>query len=115
MYNSPITKIYEDINKHIKRQDEDNIMYVVNQVVRYEVDKDELIKALQYDRNQYKEGYIDAIKEYEDKLKRIRSEIEHAFCKAENDYDHGRNYGFHVSMQIIDKYIQEYNENDTCR
>lgn len=37
-------------------------------------------------------------------LDKIRAEIEQAYCKVANDYDHGRNYGLYMAMQIIDKY-----------
>ena len=68
MYESPITKIYGDIQEQILKQDEENLIYSVNQAVGYQVDKDELVKALQYDRNQYTKGYEDGKKEVLDKL-----------------------------------------------
>ena len=40
-------------------------------------------------------------------LDKIRAEIEQAYCKVENDYDHGRNYGLYMATQIIDKYKAE--------
>lgn len=60
MYESPIEKIYGDIESQIIKQDEEHMMYTVNQAIGYEVDKDELLKALQYDRGQYQKGYQDA-------------------------------------------------------
>ena len=53
-YESPI-KIYEKIT----REYEDN---VINVIVSYgiTVDKEELLKALAYDRGQYEKGYNDA-------------------------------------------------------
>lgn len=60
MYESPIEKIYGEIQSRIVQQDEDNLMYEVRQAVGYKVDKEELLKALQYDRNQYDKGYQDA-------------------------------------------------------
>lgn len=65
MYESPITKIYGDIQSQIIKQDEENMMFAVNQTVGYDVDKQELIKALNYDRNQYHIGFEDARKMYE--------------------------------------------------
>ena len=61
MYESPITKFYEDIAHQFAKQDDENYMYTINQTVGYSVDKEELIKALQYDRNQYEKGYEDAM------------------------------------------------------
>ena len=40
-------------------------------------------------------------------LDKIRAEIEQAYCKVENDYDQGRNYGLYIANQIIDKYKAE--------
>lgn len=56
MYNSPIT-IYEDIAAQITEMTENSIMTKVKMYV--DVDKDELIKALDYDRKQYEAGYND--------------------------------------------------------
>ena len=69
MYESPINRIYGEISNEIIRKDEENIMITVNQQVGYQVDKSELIKALNYDRNQYEKGLTDA-------LDKIRAEIE---------------------------------------
>ena len=57
MYESPIEKVCSDIINQIINQDEENLLYQVNQVVGYRIDKDELLKALQYDRQQYAKGY----------------------------------------------------------
>ena len=51
-YESPISLMYRTINTKL----EGEIMTAVHQV-DIEVDRDELIKALQYDRNQYDTGY----------------------------------------------------------
>ncbi|MBO7734249.1 MAG: hypothetical protein J6S67_16915 [Methanobrevibacter sp.] len=49
-------------------------------------------------------AYSDGANEVLDK---IRAEIEQAYCKVTNDYDHGRNYGLYMAIQIIDKYKAE--------
>lgn len=69
MYESPIKMAWSNpdliltetqkIAKDITKQHEDYIMYTINQTMGYEVDKDELIKAMQYDRDQYDKGYQD--------------------------------------------------------
>lgn len=61
MYESPIEKIYGDIQSQIIKQDEENVIYTVNQAVGYSVDRNELIKALKYDREQYNKGYHDGL------------------------------------------------------
>ena len=58
MYVSPIEIIMEDI----KRSIDTNTMKII-QGYNINVDKDELIKALSYDRDQYNKGYEDAKKE----------------------------------------------------
>ena len=57
MYNSPITEHYEDIACKITEAHENAIMAQVRMYV--DVDKEELIKALNYDRKQYEAGYND--------------------------------------------------------
>ena len=58
MYVNPIKIIMKDI----KRSIDTNIMKIL-QGYNINVDKDELIKALSYDRDQYNKGYEDAKKE----------------------------------------------------
>lgn len=66
MYESPIRMIYENI-----KNEQENDVYKV--VVSYgvDVDKDELLRALNYDRGQYEAGYrsgvIDVINHLKDK------------------------------------------------
>lgn len=58
MYNPPIEMLITDIsNQIVKQQDEE----IYKAVVRYvpNVDKEELIRALKYDRNQYEAGYLE--------------------------------------------------------
>lgn len=59
MYKSPIQANYaEPIYEQI-RDAFDNEVFKAVQAVNIEVDKDELIKALRYDRGQYDKGYWD--------------------------------------------------------
>lgn len=59
MYESPITIVYGDIQTEFKRETESLIVRCV-QNVGVDVNKDELVKALSYDRDQYDKGYADA-------------------------------------------------------
>ena len=59
MYESPITIVYGDIETEFKEKTESLIVRCV-QNVGVDVNKDELIKALSYDRGQYDKGYADA-------------------------------------------------------
>lgn len=69
MYKSPIDLITEDFNNKIAHEvgeDFDNKLYLaIRHVVN--VDKDELLKALAYDRDQYDKGYSDGYKAGYDK------------------------------------------------
>ena len=56
MYNSPI-KLYETTMQTIIDEREDAIFAKIQDSFAVDVDKDELIRALQYDRNQYEKGY----------------------------------------------------------
>lgn len=70
MYESPIEKIYGEIKTQMIQEDENMIMKAVRNV-NINVDKDELIKALNYDRNQYAKGYEDGKNDVLDKIKEI--------------------------------------------
>lgn len=58
MYNSPIELLVTDIQHQIvKQQDEEIYQAVLHYVPN--VDKEELLRALRYDRDQYEKGYAD--------------------------------------------------------
>lgn len=64
MYKSPI----EIIAEQIKTNYEDAIYSAVQNVV-INVDREELLKALEYDRGQYEKGYNEAIDDFVTKYK----------------------------------------------
>lgn len=97
------------------QEDENMVMKAIREV-GVNVDKEELIKALQYDRNQYTKGYEDGKNEVFDK---IRAEIENmqiVYDKSANYKDErtdeekandlGKMYKVLV-LSIIDKYRAE--------
>ena len=104
-WESPITKIYGDIRNERVRKDEENCIFAIEQAIGYKVDKEELIKALQYDREQYDKGYRDGVKEtLAEELKKIKAEIE----KLEyDDFDCNLVLPAWKVYDIIDKYITE--------
>lgn len=59
MYENPINLIVNDINNRLVEERENKIMYEIQQQMHIDIDKDELIRALQYDRHQYEQGYHD--------------------------------------------------------
>lgn len=56
MYESPIEVVYKDLHTKVE-----NDMFTAIQEYGISVDKEELIKALQYDRGQYEKGYHDGL------------------------------------------------------
>lgn len=74
MYESPITmitRVHDDIAKRFTEQT-DNMVYEEVTQIGVHVDKEELLKALQYDRGQYEKGYDDARAEF---MTAIRKEM----------------------------------------
>ena len=62
MYKSPIEAMKE-YSEAITRQEENEIITQIQETLGIVVDKDELVKALNYDRNQYNIGFLDGKKE----------------------------------------------------
>lgn len=61
-YNSPISIISQMVDDQIKemhKQEEAAIVTEITRKIGVDVDKDELIRALNYDRHQYEKGYLD--------------------------------------------------------
>ena len=61
MWENPIQMITDDIVKDIVRKQDELLMESVHRV-GFNIDKDELVKALNYDRDQYEKGYADGIR-----------------------------------------------------
>ena len=105
MYESPIEKIYGELQVQMAKEDENMVMNAVRKV-GINVNKEELIKALHYDRNQYTKGYKDG---KSDVLDKIRAEIENQcdlikkdYCK--DCYDCDSVMGVREILEVIDKY-----------
>jgi DNA-directed RNA polymerase subunit RPC12/RpoP len=64
MYESLIERISGEIHTKMK-QEEDRVTCMVSQEIGYKINTEELIKALQYDRNQYEKGFEDGVKSVE--------------------------------------------------
>ena len=70
MYESPI-EIHQTSTQYtaIFDKEKDSMILKAVQGVGVDVDKEELLKALKYDRQQYQKGYADGIEELIDRLK----------------------------------------------
>lgn len=102
MYKSPITIIQEQFTSDIKMTLEDDIL---KGVMKYEiiVDKDELIKALKYDRDQYDKGYLDGRKQgIKDACEILKSEIsqkeDYYFNQPVTEWDFCRGLSFAIRI-----------------
>jgi len=62
MYKSPIELIVTDIEYQVKEKCEEACYEAVLHYIP-NVDREELIRALQYDRQQYEQGYRDAVRD----------------------------------------------------
>lgn len=69
MWKSPVDVIMGEMQTQIEGD-----VFKAIQNVGIDVDKEELIKALQYDRNQYEKGYKDAIDEFVSRLEKHTQE-----------------------------------------
>lgn len=77
-YESPVNIIMGQVEqefKQIQNETENTIMAEIRQQLGVYVDKEELIKALQYDRNQYDKGYSDGRASMFEELEKIETQI----------------------------------------
>lgn len=71
-YKSPIERYVSEIQTEFNKADEKELTATIKQSIGYKVDRDELLKALQYDRGQYDKGYNDG---FNDGRKAVIAEI----------------------------------------
>ncbi len=103
MYESPI-EILEGVTNHVMRETEDGIVCEVRKQLGVNIDKEELAKALKYDRGSYDKGYNDgqfaalsAIKtEIEWEYKKLRS------TRADETLELGECLGLKRALKIIE-------------
>ncbi len=95
MYESPVNLIFQDIERQIVQKQEQTIINAIRGC-GVAVNKEELIKAINYDRNQYSKGYKDGVN---DVLDKIRTEIIELRSR--------QNVGVLECLDIIEKYKAE--------
>lgn len=106
MYESPITNYISEIIDKQMVERENFILVTISESIGVNVNREELIKALNYDRNQYEKGYADAKAEYESMLDKIRAEIEKDWQL--NKYPSSPfSCGLMKAIELIDKYKAE--------
>ena len=97
LYKSPVTIHEQIVNDLIADYREGRDKAICKAIVKIGIDvnKEELIKALHYDRQQYKKGYEDAVKDFAEKVKASKDIL------FNNIYS-----GFHFNV-IIDSIAKE--------
>lgn len=101
MYKSPIEIVYGEMQSQIQTQLEGDVIKTVQKYGIF-VNKDELVKALAYDRNQYNEGYRDAMATI------VRCEE----CKYKDDC--ARQMVHTTRDHVLEQNISTYNKVDYC-
>jgi len=86
MYKSPIETLVADIQTQIEKQHEEEIYKAVVSV-GINVDKEELIRALQYDRQQYHIGYADGKRDAMDSIVQCENCRDCEMCYPEKHLD----------------------------
>lgn len=118
MYESPIELIIGDYikdvaNKIIEERDnkiENEICYTINTKYGINIDKEELMRALAYDRDQYAKGYYDARRELQSMVD-FYIKVKEAYKKCDvNDLDYIENAS--NLYNEIKKLAEEYGWDD---
>lgn len=104
MYTSPIDVIYGEMQMQVEGE-----IYKAVQKVGVNVDKEELLKALQYDRGQYEQGYKDgyarAIDEFAETLNK---KITVFVLKHKDNLDFASGIG--VAWSLVDEMAEQMKE-----
>lgn len=81
-YESPIIEVVQDLTRNVIAQEEKYVIECIKNV-GIDVDREELIKALQYDRQQYYKGYEDGLNQISQDFKKV---IEIVFSNKYPEY-----------------------------
>ena len=120
MYESPIRMIVAEMQSQIEEQEGQILMKAVRDV-GFDVDKNELMKALAYDRNQYQKGYNDAMSnavpldklcewlaaEYVSIPCHLCDHYENGKCSVENDMKTPCPAGADEWRKVLEKWMEE--------
>lgn len=97
MYESPVNVIYGEMQTQIEGD-----IFKAIQNVGIDVDKEELLKALQYDREQYSKGYSDGYaKAIDEFAERMSLEISESII-AGMLFDNRDNSSYDTADKIVD-------------
>jgi hypothetical protein len=107
-YKSPI----ETINQQVQAKFEGDVMELIHSY-GINVDKDELVKALKYDRDQYRKGFEDGCKGATDRIKaEVAREIFEEINTIKKEYASGDIDGneLYVRLYMLEKKYTEEKE-----
>lgn len=105
MYESPIEIICNEI---VKQQEND--VYQAVQQYGITVDKEELLKALRYDREQYTRGYNDALDEVKECLIEKFREKQQKYLDLYDEYMDGEDYRSSLLIEEMIDIVKEMYE-----
>ena len=102
-YESPIKIIQQQLHEQIQMDFENNIMKAV-QSYAIDVNKEELLKALKYDREQYDKGFSDCKAIYEEKLECVLEELRNIaekYVYSSDEYEQGKFFAYSNASEIV--------------
>ena len=106
MYECPVKFNFGDIQMQIVKQQE-NEVYMAIQKCGVDVDKEELMRALKYDREQYEKGYEDAVKQVkEDIIKKLMTQREW-YLNLYAEFLNGEDYRSSLLLEKIIEVVEE--------
>lgn len=106
MYECPVKFNFGDIQMQIVKQQE-NEVYMAVQKCGVDVDKEELKRALKYDREQYEKGYEDAVKQVkEDIIKKLMTQREW-YLNLYAEFLDGEDYRSSLLLEKIIEIVEE--------
>lgn len=112
-YESPVNIIMGQVEQEIKQiqnETENTIMSEIRQQLGVYVDKEELIKALQYDRNQYDKGYSDGRASMVEEFESLKAELQTPNLLGDKVIIRGDCYiSLSYMSYILDKHSKELN------
>lgn len=126
MWESPVN-IYETVSDMVEKEIEGNIIVEIKKQVGIDINKDELIKALNYDRAQYNKGYLDGFNAERwisvddelphEQINKNTQDFEYVLCATTfgnvRHYKYGKQIGhekahFWKGSSIMDKYVTHW-------
>lgn len=106
MYECPVKFNFGDIQMQIVKQQE-NEVYMAVQKCGVDVDKEELKRALKYDREQYENGYEDAVRQVkEDIIKELMTQREW-YLNLYKEFMDGEDYRSSLLLEKVIDIVRE--------